>query len=66
MTTTKDRVETSTNGHEPVSKKVHDKHAGALNALRRAAIKARRKAIETDGYVVVWDEDGNPTYETHV
>ena len=37
----------------------------ALIALRRAAIKARRLAIETDGYVETW-RDGKIVRDTEV
>ena len=37
----------------------------ALAALRRAAVKARRRAIETTGSVPTW-RDGNIVYETEV
>ena len=37
----------------------------ALAALRRAAVKARRKAIETTGSVATW-RDGKIVYETEV
>ncbi len=37
----------------------------ALAALRRAAVKARRQAIETTGSVPVW-KDGKIVYETEV
>ncbi len=36
-----------------------------LAALKRAAIKARRRAIETTGYVVTW-RDGKIVYDTEV
>ncbi len=36
---------------------------GALNALRRAAKKARRRAIALDGYVATW-RDGKIVYDT--
>lgn len=38
---------------------------GAEAALRRAAIKARREAIEKLGYVVTW-RDGKIVYDTEV
>ena len=38
---------------------------GAEAALRRAAIKARRRAIETTGSVPTW-KDGKIVYETEV
>ena len=65
MTTTKERTAESTNGRKPVSPKVRQNHLGALNALRRASIKARRKAIETDGYVLTW-RNGEMVYDTEV
>ena len=37
----------------------------ALAALRRAAVKARRRAIETTGSVPTW-RDGKIVYETEV
>ena len=38
---------------------------GAEKALRRAAIKARRRAIETTGSVPTW-RDGKIVYDTEV
>ena len=38
---------------------------GAEAALRRAAVKARKRAIETTGSVPVW-KDGKIVYETQV
>ena len=38
---------------------------GAEAALRRAAVKARRRAIETTGSVPTW-RDGKIVYETEV
>ena len=38
---------------------------GALAALRRAALKAQRQAIETDGFFAVW-RDGKMVYATEV
>ena len=38
---------------------------GALGALRRAALKAQRQAIETDGFFAVW-RDGKMVYATEV
>ena len=38
---------------------------GAEAALRRAAIKARKRAIENTGSVAVW-KDGKIVYETEV
>ena len=40
-------------------------HIGAEAALRRAAVKARRRAIETTGSVPTW-KDGKIVYETEV
>ena len=37
----------------------------ALIAMRRAAIKARRRAIETTGSVATW-RDGKIVYDTEV
>ena len=42
-----------------------DDTLAALAALRRAAVKARRRAIETTGSVPVW-KDGKVVYETEV
>ena len=39
--------------------------AGMDAAMRRAAIKARRRAIETTGSVPTW-RDGNIVYDTEV
>ena len=39
--------------------------AGAYAALCRASIKARRRAIETTGYVAGW-RDGKIVYDTEV
>ena len=38
---------------------------GAEDALRRAAIKARKRAIETTGSVPTW-RDGKIVYDTEV
>ena len=38
---------------------------GAEAALRRAAVEARKRAIETTGSVPVW-KDGEIVYETEV
>lgn len=38
---------------------------GAEAALRRAAVKARKRAIETTGSVPVW-KDGEIVYQTEV
>ena len=38
---------------------------GAEKALRRAAIKARKRAIETSGSVATW-RDGKIVYDTEV
>ena len=46
-------------------KEAHANNLRALNALRRAAIEARRKAIETDGYVLTW-RNGEMVYDTEV
>ena len=40
-------------------------NAGADAAMRRAAIKARRRAIETTGSVPTW-RDGKIVYDTEV
>ena len=37
----------------------------ALIAMRRAAVKARRRAIETKGYVHTW-RDGKIVHDTEV
>ena len=42
-----------------------DDTLAALAALRRAAIKARRRAIETTGSVATW-RDGKIVYDTEV
>ena len=56
--------------HEPDDRPLDPDFDGALAALKRAATKARRRAIETSGYVavlrdgkVVWD-DTLPELET--
>ena len=50
-------------GQDPTQKPRAPDFDGALAALKRAAIKARRRAIETSGYVavfrdgeIVWDD----------
>lgn len=65
MTVAKERIAEPTNGRKPVSKEAHANNLRALNALRRAAIEARRKAIETDGYVLTW-RNGEMVYDTEV
>ena len=42
-----------------------ERFIGAEAALRRAAVKARRRAIETTGSVPTW-KDGKIVYETEV
>ena len=65
MTTAKERVTESKNGHKPVSKEAHENNLRALAALRRASIEARRRAIETTGYVATW-RNGEMVYDTEV
>lgn len=57
---TKDREEGM-----PVERERSELLIGAEAALRRAAVKARRRAIETTGSVPVW-KDGEIVYETEV
>ena len=47
------------------SEKLSADSLAALAALRRAAVKARRRAIETTGSVPTW-RDGKIVYETEV
>lgn len=42
-----------------------ERFIGAEAALRRAAVKARRRAIETTGSVPTW-RDGKIVYDTEV
>ena len=50
---------------EHTSEEWTDDTLAALAALRRAAVKARRRAIETTGSVPTW-RDGKIVYETEV
>ena len=45
------------------SQYINEDNAGALSALRRAAMKARRRALETSGSVAIW-RDGKLVYES--
>ena len=65
MTAAKERIAKSKNGREPVSKAAHEDNLRALAALRRASIAARRRAIETTGYVATW-RNGEMVYDTEV
>ena len=58
--TTEDQTTDKQNFQEPSADAL-----GALAAMRRAAIKARRRAIETTGSVPTW-KDGKIVYETEV
>ena len=50
---------------KPVKRERSELLIGAEAALRRAAVKARKRAIETTGSVPVW-KDGEIVYETEV
>ena len=50
---------------KPVKRERSELLIGAAAALRRTAVKARRRAIETTGSVPVW-RDGEIVYETEV
>ena len=45
------------------SQHINADNAGALAALRRAAIKARRRALDITGSVAIW-RDGELVYES--
>ena len=51
--------------HKQTSREPSADTLAALAALRRAAVKARRRAIETTGSVPTW-RDGKIVYETEV
>ncbi len=51
--------------HIPTEKERTQYWAGVDAAMRRAAIKARRRAIETTGSVPTW-RDGKLVYDTEV
>ncbi len=55
----------SNGARKPVKGERPAHFVGAEAALRRAAIKARKRAIETTGSVPVW-RDGEIVYETEV
>ncbi len=42
---------------------INDDNAGAMAALHRAAVKARRRALEVSGSVAIW-RDGKLVYES--
>ena len=50
---------------KPTEKERAAYNAGMDAAMRRAAVKARRRAIETTGSVPTW-RDGKIVYETEV
>ncbi len=56
---TTENLTTPDQDHEP------DHAELALIAMRRAAVKARRRAIETKGYVHTW-RDGKMVHDTEV
>ena len=56
---------TSENPTTPEQHSEQDHAELALIAMRRAAIKARRRAIETTGSVPTW-RDGKIVYDTEV
>ncbi len=60
-------TETPNSEKRPNSDICHDDHDfdAALVAMRRAAVKARRRAIETTGSVPTW-RDGKIVYDTEV
>ena len=55
----------SKGNQKPVEHERPAHFVGAEAALRRAAAKARKRAIETTGSVPVW-KDGKIVYETEV
>ncbi len=57
--------EEQTEGKKVTKRPRSARFIGAEAALRRAAIKARRRAIETTGSVPTW-KDGKIVYETEV
>ena len=57
--------EQHTDGKKETKRPRSERFIGAEAALRRAAVKARRRAIETTGSVPTW-KDGKIVYETEV
>lgn len=55
----------SDKGSKPTKEESAAYFAGVEAALRRAAVKARKRAIETTGSVPIW-RDGEIVYETEV
>ena len=49
-------------GQQTEGQEIPDK-SGALAAMRRAAKKARQRAIDDEGYVATW-RDGKIVYDT--
>ena len=49
-------------GQQTEGQEISDK-SGALAAMRRAAKKARQRAIDDEGYVATW-RDGKIVYDT--
>ena len=58
-------VKQSNGRWKPTEKERAAYNAGMDAAMRRAAVKARRRAIETTGSVPTW-RDGKIVYETEV
>ena len=58
-------VKQSNGRWKPTEKERAAYNAGMDAAMRRAAVKARRRAIETTGSVPTW-RDGKIVYETDV
>ena len=52
----------SLDGRQSAVQEIPDK-SGALAAMRRAAKKARQRAIDDEGYVATW-RDGKIVYDT--
>ena len=52
----------SLDGRQTAGREITDK-SGALAAMRRAAKKARQRAIDDEGYVATW-RDGKIVYDT--
>jgi hypothetical protein len=53
------------NGDDQTTQPRNPSTAGALAALRRAAIKAQHRALQTTGSFPVW-KDGEVVYETEI
>ena len=56
---------TNCDGQNPPTKTKKSRFAGAEAALRRAAIQAQHRALQTTGSFPVW-RDGKVAYETEI